>query len=130
MNLILDTDHCVAILRGRLAPDDRIAPDTPLAITTITVSELVYGAHRSQRAAENLAHVNRLIRAVAVLPFDEAAARRCGELKELLGRNGQIVGEPDLQVASIALSLALPLATHNTAHFDRIPGLRLLDWLA
>ena len=36
----------------------------------------------------------------------------------------------DLQIASIALSHSLPLVTHNTAHFSRIPGLVLVDWLA
>ena len=36
----------------------------------------------------------------------------------------------DLQIACIALIHALPLATHNTSHFNRIPGLRLVDWLA
>ena len=36
----------------------------------------------------------------------------------------------DLQIASIALSHGLPLVTHNTAHFNRIPGLVLVDWLA
>jgi predicted nucleic acid-binding protein len=35
-----------------------------------------------------------------------------------------------LQIACIALTHALPLATHNTAHFEGIPGLLLVDWLA
>jgi predicted nucleic acid-binding protein len=35
----------------------------------------------------------------------------------------------DLQIASIALVHALPLATHNTGYFVRIPGLHLVDWL-
>lgn len=38
--------------------------------------------------------------------------------------------EPDLQIASIALQHGLPLATHNAGHFDRIPELALVDWLA
>jgi predicted nucleic acid-binding protein len=127
--LILDTDHCVAILRGRQRLDEKIAPDMPLFITAITVSELIYGAYRSQRVGENIGHINLLVQSVAVLPFDETTARRCSELKELLRRDGQTLGEPDLQIASIALSHSLPLVTHNTAHFNRIPGLVLLDWL-
>jgi tRNA(fMet)-specific endonuclease VapC len=130
MSIILDTDHCVAILRGRLQWQDRVAPETLLLITAVTVSELVFGAHRSERLAENLALVDELLDIVSVLPFDTRAARRHAELKDILRRAGTPLAELDLQIASIALSHSLPLVTHNTAHFSRIPGLVLVDWLA
>ena len=130
MSLILDTDHCVAILRGRLKWQDQVAPNASLLITAVTVSELVFGAHRSERLAENLALVDELLEIVTVLPFDTAAARRHAELKDMLRRAGMPLAELDLQIASIALSRSLPLVTHNTAHFNRIPGLVLVDWLA
>ena len=130
MSLILDTDHCVAILRGRLKWQDRAATNASLFITAVTVSELVFGAHRSERLAENLALVDELLEIVTVLPFDTAAARRHAELKDILRRAGMPLAELDLQIASIALSHGLPLVTHNTAHFNRIPGLVLVDWLA
>ena len=130
MSLILDTDHCVAILRGRLKWQDRAATNASLFITVVTVSELVFGAHRSERLAENLALVDELLEIVTVLPFDTAAARRHAALKDSLRRAGMPLAELDLQIASIALSRGLPLVTHNTAHFNRIPGLVLVDWLA
>jgi tRNA(fMet)-specific endonuclease VapC len=94
------------------------------------VSELVYGAHKSDRPAEHLAQVDLLLAGVTVLPFDTDAARRCGELKNVLRRAGTPLAEPDLQIASIALHHALPLATHNQDLFKRVPGLRLVDWMA
>lgn len=130
MSHILDTDHCVAILRGRLKWQGRVASNTSLFITAVTVSELVFGAHRSERLTENLALVDELLEIVAVLPFDTAAARRHAELKDMLRRAGMPLAELDLQIASIALSRGLPLVTHNSAHFNRIPGLILVDWLA
>jgi tRNA(fMet)-specific endonuclease VapC len=130
MSIILDTDHCVAILRGRLQWQDRVAPETLLLITAVTVSELLFGAHRSERLAENLALVDELLGIVTVLPFDTRAARRHGELKDILRRAGTPLADLDLQIASIALNHGLPLVTHNTAHFKRIPGLVLVDWLA
>jgi tRNA(fMet)-specific endonuclease VapC len=130
MSLILDTDHCVAILRGRLKWQDQVASNASLLITAVTVSELVFGAHRSERLAENLALVDELLEIVTVLPFDTAAARRHAELKDILRRADTPLAELDLQIASIALSRGLPLVTHNTAHFNRIPGLVLVDWLA
>ena len=129
MNLILDTDHCVAILRGRLKWQDRVTSDTSLLITAVTVGELIFGATRSERLAENLALVNELLEIVTILPFDTDAARRHGELKDHLRRAGTPLADLDLQIACIALIHALPLATHNTNHFNRISGLHLVDWL-
>jgi tRNA(fMet)-specific endonuclease VapC len=74
--------------------------------------------------------VDELLEIVTVLPFDTRAARRHGELKDILRRAGTPLADLDLQIASIALSHGLPLVTHNTAHFNRIPGLVLVDWLA
>lgn len=130
MSLILDTDHCVAILRGRLRWEDHITSHTLLYITTITVGELVFGAYISRRRLENLALMDRFIRLPTILSFDEAAARQFGQLKDILRRTGTPLADLDLQIASIALSHGLPLVTHNTAHFDRVPGLVLADWLA
>ena len=129
MSYILDTDHCVAVLRGLLDVGSRVAPEIPLYVTAITVSELTYGAYKSQRPADNLAQVNTLLDGVTILAFDLAAARRCGMSRDLLRRAGALIAEPDLQIASIALQHGLPLATHNIEHFDRVPGLALVDWL-
>ncbi|MFQ5614407.1 MAG: type II toxin-antitoxin system VapC family toxin [Anaerolineae bacterium] len=129
MSFILDTDHCVAILRGRLNVGAHITPATPLFVTAITVSELVYGAHKSDRPEHHLAQVDLLLEGATALPFDTEAARRCGEMKDALRRAGTPLSEPDLQIASIALARALPLATHNQRHFARVPGLQLVDWL-
>jgi len=129
VTLILDTDHCVAVLRGKLDVGRYITPVTAVFTTAITVSELIYGAFKSDRPRENLEQVDLLLEGVTVLPFDTAAARRCGELKERLRRAGLPIAEPDLQIASIALRHMLPLATHNTSHFDRVPGLTLVDWI-
>ena len=51
-------------------------------------------------------------------------------LKAKLELSGKRLADLDLQIASIALSRDLPLITHNTRHFTRIPSLQLDDWLA
>ncbi len=129
MSFILDTDHCIAILRGKLEISEHIEPTASIYITAITVSELTYGAHKSDRASAHLAQVDLLLDSVTILPFDEQPARRCGELKDVLRRQGNPIAEPDLQIASIALHNTLPLVSHNQRHFARVPGLRLLDWM-
>ena len=42
MSLILDTDHCIAILRGKLDISAQIEPTASLYVMAITVRELVY----------------------------------------------------------------------------------------
>jgi tRNA(fMet)-specific endonuclease VapC len=129
---ILDSDHCVAILRGKLDLSGRVAPDEDLAITSISVGELVHGAAKSQRAAENLARLDVLLAAVAILPYDEWPARRFGQLKAQLEQAGEKIDDLDLQIASIALEQSAALVSHNQKHFARLvdqAGLSLEDWL-
>ncbi len=126
---ILDSDHCVALLRGRLDLSERVAPHDELAVTAISVGELTHGAHKSLHVAENLARVDVLLAAVAVLPYGETAARRFGLLKANLERAGTRVSDLDLQIASITLEQGAVLVTHNRAHFARVPGLVVEDWL-
>ncbi|OQA19057.1 MAG: tRNA(fMet)-specific endonuclease VapC [Chloroflexi bacterium ADurb.Bin360] len=126
---ILDSDHCVALLRGRLNLTGRVPATEELATTTVSVGELVHGAHKSARVAQNLSSLEVLLATLRLLPYDAEAARCFGYLKAELERRGLIIGELDLQVSAIALSYQVPLVTHNTRHFDRIPGLLLEDWL-
>lgn len=105
-----------------VAPQDQFT-------TSVAVGELVYGAQRVGR--ESLTEkVGQIVRgAQAVLPFDTRAARTFGELKALLERRGDPIAEPDLQIASIALSRELVLVTRNVRHFRRVPGLTVENWI-
>jgi tRNA(fMet)-specific endonuclease VapC len=129
---ILDSDHCVAILRGQLDLTEKIPPDDVLAVTAISVGELVYGAGESQHALDNLARLDVLLAPLTILPFDEWSARRFGQLKAQLEKLGETIADLDLQIASITLDQNAPLLTHNRKHFFRLvdlAGLVLEDWL-
>lgn len=128
MNL-LDSDHCIAILRKKLDLRERVSPDEELATTAISVAELTHGANRSIHREDNLARLEVLLSALIILPFDEAAARRFGVLKAELEKQGEPLDDLDLQIASIALENSIPLVTNNTRHFNRLNGLRLVNWL-
>jgi tRNA(fMet)-specific endonuclease VapC len=129
---VLDTDHCLALLRGRLDLRQKASPDDELATTSITVAELLYGAYKSERAAHNLAAVDALLSVLVILDFNEAAARLYGQMRALLEKNGQRLSDLDLQIASIALAWNLALVTHNHDHFARLSDFTQLildDWL-
>jgi len=129
-----DTDVLSAVLRRdpplhlirRLA----IVPPEEQFTTSITLGELLYGA--SRRGSPDLeARVRDLILgAIAVLPFDTAAAEVYGPLRAGLESAGRRPDEPDLRIASIALSRGLTVVTGNVRHFSRIAELDVEDWLA
>ena len=64
-----------------------------------------------------------------VLPFDDLAAESYGPLRARLESEGQPLAEPDLRIAAIALSRDLTLVTGNVRHFERVPDLRVENWL-
>ncbi len=126
---VLDSDHWIALLRGHLDLRGRVAANEDLAITAISVGDLVYGAERSARSTENLLLLDTLLAGVIVLVYDDAAAHRFGSLKVALERRGERLADADLQIAAVVLHYEATLITHNQRHFQRVPGLALDDWI-
>jgi tRNA(fMet)-specific endonuclease VapC len=126
---ILDTDHCVAILRKKIDPQMLIRRTDDIAITAITLAELAHGANRSTRMRENLQQIQELSSAVNVLEFDTESAYIFGSIKHELEVAGHPLEDIDLQIASICLRHTAVLVTHNQRHYRRIRGLVLEDWL-
>jgi tRNA(fMet)-specific endonuclease VapC len=128
-----DTDTLSAVIRRdpplhlirRLAQ----VPPTDQTTTTINLGELLCGAAR--RGSEQLTHRVREVvtSATSILPFDEGAAEAYGQLRAQLEREGRHVDEPDLRIASIAVSRGLTVVTGNVRHFARVPGLGVENWL-
>ena len=75
-----------------------------------------------------MAAIERLTQSIALLPFDEAAAQRFGQVKATLKQEGQIILDADLMIASIALAYDMTLVANNTKHFSRIAELSTENW--
>jgi len=63
------------------------------------------------------------------VPFNDADAGIYGLLRADLEKKGKIIGSYDLQPAAQDISLDLILVTNNTAEFERIPNLKLENWI-
>jgi predicted nucleic acid-binding protein len=124
LSAVLKRDPPLALIR-RLA---QVAPALQFT-TTITLGELLYGAAR--RGSPKLTRRVREVIALAttVLSFDELAAEVYGPLRAELEREGRRLDEPDLRIASIALSRDLTVVTGNVRHFGRVPNLAVENWL-
>jgi len=126
---ILDTDHCIAILRGKLDIRHKVVPTDELAITAITLGELVHGVHKSANPNLNQTRLNILLLNLTILPYNDQAANYFGKIKADLEKVGMRLSDLDLQIAAVALMHGVLLLTHNLRHFNRIPHLQLDDWL-
>jgi tRNA(fMet)-specific endonuclease VapC len=131
MKFMLDTDCCIYLIkRSRPALTHRVLmhPPAELAISSITLGELAYGARRSQQAKRNRQRLSALVEEIQVLPFDAAAAQSFGEVRATLERKGTPIGPFDLLIAGHARSLGLVLVTNNVTEFRRVQGLKIENW--
>ena len=70
-----------------------------------------------------------ILSAIDVLPMEKPAEQKYGEVRNYLEKQGTPIGANDLLIASHALSLGLCVVTQNVREFERVPGLRVENWL-
>ena len=129
---MVDTDICITVLRDRpagLRPRFNEEADR-LAISTVTLGELLFGAARSARPAEHRRQVERFTERLTVLQFDAHAASHFADIRASLSARGEIIGGYDMMIAGHARSRGLTVVTHNLREFGRVRGLQVADWLA
>ena len=98
-----------------------------LATTIINRFELYYGAYKARDVKRNLAAVKGVFTTLKVLVLSEAAAEQAGRILAQLEAKGRPVESRDLFVGAISLEEGYAVATHNLEHFERIPGLQVVD---
>lgn len=128
---MLDTNACIHIIRDRnkaLGPRFQAAVRS-LSISTIVLHELRYGAEKSDRPAFQHEQVDDFVTRLTIIDFDVAAAAHAAEIKNVLLKQGNVIGPNDLLIAGHARSLGLILVTNNLREFSRVDGLRCEDWL-
>ena len=131
MRLFLDTNIIIYALKNEfpaIREHFRSVPAQSIAIPTVVLAEIEYGARKSRNYAETIRRYSEFTNTFESVPFSSAAAMRYGELWAHLERTGTLIGANDLMIASIALAEDATLITHNTREFECVPGLTLQDW--
>ena len=132
LRYLLDTNLCIRVLRDRprqVRERFNLEADS-LCISTVVLTELLYGAAKSSRPEHNRNEVERFAARLEVLPFDDPAADHAADIRASLERRGQPIGGYDLLIAGHARSRGLTVVTGALAEFRRVDGLRCEDWLA
>jgi tRNA(fMet)-specific endonuclease VapC len=101
-----------------------------MAISSITLAELMHGAEKSQRVDDNLRVVEDFASRLEVLPYGAGAAQHYGSIRAALEKVGQPIGINDLHIAAHARSLGLVLVTNNMGEFAKVPALQVQNWVS
>ena len=100
-----------------------------MAISAVTLAELLHGVEKSSQPATNLAVVEDFCSRLQVLPYTPKAAQHYGIIRANLEKQGQPIGVNDVHIAAHARSEGLVLVTNNTKEFSRVPALQLESWV-
>ena len=138
MNYLLDTDACIYLMTDReprrraniLAHLEALPSDEIVYLSSVTVMELSYGAHKGRWSKANTELLEEFLLDFAIAPFDEKAAHLGGALRATLEKKGKPIGPLATLIAAHALSLGTALVTNNTREFSRVRGLKVKNWAA
>lgn len=130
LRYLLDTNIVIYVIKRR-PPQARLLFNQHgghMAISAITLAELLHGVEMSSDPSANLAVVEDFCSRIEVLPYLPKAAQHYGAIRAALERLGTPIGVNDLHIAAHARSEGLTLVTHNTREFARVPALQVDDW--
>ena len=133
LRYMLDTNIVSYYLR-RASPalEERVNAalrERTITISAITRAELRYGQMGLPPQDRRRPLIDSFLLRLPSMEWSMEAADHYGALKHALKTQGTPIGEMDTQIAAHALAENLILVTHNTRHFERIPGLALEDWM-
>ena len=132
MKYMLDTNICIYLIKQQ--PREVIDKFQgialgEIAVSTVTVAELMYGVEKSQYKEKNKTALQAFLAPLEIVDFDFAAAQQYGVARAYLEKTGKPIGAYDLTIAAHALSLDLVLVTNNEQEFQRIPDLIVENWV-
>ena len=131
MIYLLDTNIVSYWMRGdeKLINKIRRYKPSDLSICTITLAEIYYGIEKSPvKKKERRNKIERIYSLLEIYPFDDLAALKYSIIRARLEKDGILISERDLQIASIAAANKLIVVTHNAKEFKRIKNLDVEDW--
>ncbi|OGP66695.1 MAG: twitching motility protein PilT [Deltaproteobacteria bacterium RBG_19FT_COMBO_43_11] len=132
MKYILDTNICIYLIKKKpVSVLNRLSKIKikEVGISSITLSELEYGAAKSSNPDKNRVALIEFASFLEIYNYDAQAAREYGIIRADLERSGKIIGAMDMLIAAQAKGLNLILVTNNEKEFNRIPGLKIENWV-
>jgi tRNA(fMet)-specific endonuclease VapC len=133
MKFLLDTNICIYIIKQKpvgVLNKFKAYDVGDIAISSITVAELEFGVQKSQFPEKNRQALAQFLIPLSVVAFDRSAAIVYGKVRSDLEKQGTPIGSLDTLIAAHALSLQITLVTNNVKEFNRVPNLKLENWIS
>ena len=132
LRYLLDTNIVIYVIKNKPVSALKVFNEHAehMAISTITLAELLHGAEKSNAPARSLAVVEDFCSRLELLPYGPKAAQHYGSIRSALEMRGQTIGVNDLHIAAHARSEGLTLVTNNLREFERVDALQLANWVA
>ncbi|MCC8375704.1 VapC toxin family PIN domain ribonuclease [Photorhabdus sp. HUG-39] len=131
LKYMLDTCICIYTIKNQpqRVREAFLLHHDQLCISTVTLMELIKGAEKSGNPESNMKIIEGFVARLEVLDFDSKAAVHAGQIIAELERGGLRIGSYDNQIAGHARSQGLIIVTNNVREFERVPGLRVENWV-
>lgn len=132
---MLDTNICSFIMREQpQAVIDKLQECVlrreRIVISAITYAEMRFGAVGKKASPRHNLLVDAFCKRLdAVLPWDRAAVDATTEIKITLAAAGTPIGPNDNAIAGHAIASGAVLVTNNLREFERVSGLKVVDWV-
>jgi len=131
LKFLLDTNICIYVIKRK--PLEVLSKfnehSGQLAISSITLAELVHGAEKSEFVDRNLRTVEDFCSRLEILDYGDKAAAHYGSIRSTLEKKGQTIGVNDLHIAGHCRSEGLILVSNNLKEFNRVDALRTENWI-
>lgn len=134
MSFVLDTNTISFLMRGHPAVVRHLVerPRGEALLPQAAVCEIEYGLSRLPRSARQRKlreTFDGILAELGRAEWTDRVSQAFGEVKASLERRGRRLEDFDLAVAAHALAVRATLVTSDTSDMERIPGLKLANWL-
>jgi tRNA(fMet)-specific endonuclease VapC len=104
-------------------------PPPELAISSISLAEILYGIEKSPvKKQERTQRIQKIALLLDVYPFDEKTAPHYAVIRASLEKKGCVISERDMQIAAVAKASGAVLVTNNVDEFNRVAQLKIENW--
>ncbi len=129
--VLLDTDILSLYLRHQpkvvVEGQEYLQLHEVFTFSIITRFEILRGM-KVKNADGQLAFFDRFCSSNEIIDLDDNIIVRASDIYAHLYKTGKIIGDADILIAATALENSLPVVTNNESHFERIPGLQIINW--
>lgn len=128
---LLDTNILSDLIRnpqGSVTEKIEKVGEERVCTSIIVASELRFGAFK--KGSEELTQkVEAILSAIEIQPYEAPADIHYAKLRTQLEQKGMPIGPNDLLIAAQALASELVVVTANMSEFNRVPKLKVENWL-